>query len=169
MIFGKTFSGSFTSSAMFTESSKPTMAKKARVVAVLTAMKIDLSSGVSNMITRDRSALPPPMANRPTRMTSTRPLSSTRVKTMLAFTLSATPRRLIKATRHMKASARMVVRPSLKSAPPSPIQSSRTTLTIASRLEAKARAAVEAEVIPEHITVKQTRKVTKCTPKALCV
>ena len=40
---------------------------------------------------------------------------------------------------------------------------------MASRLLAKARDAVDAEVMPEHITVKQTRKVTKCTPKALCV
>ena len=57
-ILGKTFDGSLTSSAMFTESSKPTMAKNASDVAVVTAMKIDLSSGVSNMTTRDRSALP---------------------------------------------------------------------------------------------------------------
>ena len=50
----------------------------------------------------------------------------------------------------------------------SPSQSARTTLTIASRLAAKAREAVAAEVIPEHITVKQTRNVKKWTPNALC-
>jgi hypothetical protein len=36
-------------------------------------------------------------------------------------------------------------------------------------LAEKARAAVEAEVRPEHITAKATRKVTKCRPKALWV
>ena len=40
---------------------------------------------------------------------------------------------------------------------------------MASKLAAKARDAVAAEVMPEHITAKQTRKVTKCTPNALCV
>ena len=34
---------------------------------------------------------------------------------------------------------------------------------------AKAYDAVEAEVMPEHITVKATMNVRKCTPKALCV
>ena len=38
---------------------------------------------------------------------------------------------------------------------------------MASRLAAKAREAVDAEVMPEHMTVKQTRKVKKCTPNAL--
>ena len=42
MILGKIFSGFLTSSAMFTESSKPTMAKKARVVPAVTARKIAL-------------------------------------------------------------------------------------------------------------------------------
>ena len=84
---------------------------------------------------------------------------------MLALTLSATPRMLISAMRAMKPSARVKVRPSLTStSAPWPC----TTLANAARLAAKARAAVEAEVIPEHMTVKQTRKVTKCTPKALC-
>ena len=58
MIRGKIFSGSFVSSAMFTESSKPTMAKKASEVPAVMAMKIDLSSAVSNMTTREKSALP---------------------------------------------------------------------------------------------------------------
>ena len=34
---------------------------------------------------------------------------------------------------------------------------------------AKALAAVDAEVMPEHITAKATMKVTKWMPKALCV
>ena len=37
------------------------------------------------------------------------------------------------------------------------------------RLAANARDAVEAEVIPEHITVKATMKVMKWMPNALCV
>ena len=37
------------------------------------------------------------------------------------------------------------------------------------RLEANACDAVEAEVMPEHITVNATRKVTKWMPNALCV
>jgi hypothetical protein len=36
-------------------------------------------------------------------------------------------------------------------------------------LAAKAREAVEAEVMPEDITAKATRKVTKWMPNALCV
>ncbi|CAM5719993.1 hypothetical protein SHIRM173S_06229 [Streptomyces hirsutus] len=36
------------------------------------------------------------------------------------------------------------------------------------RFAAKAREAADAEVIPEHITVKHTRKVRKCLPNALC-
>ena len=36
-------------------------------------------------------------------------------------------------------------------------------------LDANARDAVDAEVMPEHITVKQTMKVTKWMPNALCV
>ena len=37
------------------------------------------------------------------------------------------------------------------------------------RKPAKALDAVEAEVMPEHMTVNATRKVTKWMPKALCV
>ena len=83
---------------------------------------------------------------------------------MLALTLSATPRRLIAATSAMKPSASTRVRPSLTStSAPCP----RTTLAKAARFAANAREAVEAEVMPEHMTVKQTRKVTKWMPKAL--
>lgn len=38
----------------------------------------------------------------------------------------------------------------------------------ANRLAAKACDAVAADVRPEHITVKQTIKVRKCRPNALC-
>ena len=68
----------------------------------------------------------------------------------------------------MNPNARTVVRPSLNSDAIPPSQSARMTFTIASRLAAKAREAVAADVMPEHITVKQTRNVTKCTPNALC-
>ena len=40
-------------------------------------------------------------------------------------------------------------------------------LTPTARLEAKARDAVDADVIPEHITVKATMNVKKCTPNAV--
>ena len=63
---------------MLTESSKPTMAKKASEVPAVTAMKMDLSSGVSKMTTREKSALPWVTAKIPTKITISRPLSSTR-------------------------------------------------------------------------------------------
>ncbi len=56
--FGKIRDGSLVSSAMFTESSKPTIAKKASEVAVDTDSSSVLSSGVSNITTREKSALP---------------------------------------------------------------------------------------------------------------
>src|SRR5687768_7799598 len=43
---GNTFTGSLVSSAMFTESSKPTIAKNANDVAAVTAMKAFLSEAV---------------------------------------------------------------------------------------------------------------------------
>ena len=46
------------SSAMLTESSKPTMAKNASAVAVATAMNVPLPSADSNTTTRSKSALP---------------------------------------------------------------------------------------------------------------
>ena len=57
---GKIFSGSLVSSTMFTESSKPTIAKNAIDVAAVTARKRPLSSGFSNVVTR--SKLPSPWA-----------------------------------------------------------------------------------------------------------
>ncbi len=62
IIFGKMPGGSLHSSAMLTESSKPTIAKNASDVAVVTARKTFLSSGVSKATTREKSASPPPMA-----------------------------------------------------------------------------------------------------------
>ncbi len=92
MTFGKIRTGSFVSSAMFTESSNPTMAKNASDVAVVTARKTLLSSGVSNATTREKSASPPKIANSPTMITSSRPDSSISVSTTFALTLSPTPR-----------------------------------------------------------------------------
>lgn len=62
IIVGKILVGSRVSSAMFTESSNPTMAKNANDVAVVTARKMLLSSGVSNTVTREKSARPCDMA-----------------------------------------------------------------------------------------------------------
>jgi hypothetical protein len=36
------------------------------------------------------------------------------------------------------------------------------------KFAAKNRDAVDADVMPEHITTNTARKVTNCTPKALC-
>src|SRR5689334_18826468 len=52
---GNTRTGSLVSSAMFTESSKPTIAKKASDVAVVTARNAFLSLAVSNATTREKS------------------------------------------------------------------------------------------------------------------
>ncbi|MNN96760.1 hypothetical protein D3C81_2157940 [compost metagenome] len=75
----------------------------------------------------------------------------------LAFTLSAAPRRFTNITSSMKPSAPNVIQVLSASMPKA-----------ANRLAAKACDAVAADVSPELITVKQTMKVRKCTPKALC-
>lgn len=51
--FGKVVTGFLVSSAMFTESSKPTIAKNASDVAVVTAKKTFLSDAVSNATIRE--------------------------------------------------------------------------------------------------------------------
>ena len=58
IIFGKFLTGSCVSSAMFTESSKPTIAKKASAVAAVTAKKAPLSFGSSNTMVREKSTSP---------------------------------------------------------------------------------------------------------------
>ena len=90
--------GSLHSSAMLTESSKPTMAKKARVVAAITGQNALPSPAVLNSGTRDTSPWPAPIAHRPMKMMISRPVSSTQVSRTFAFTLSPTPRKLIAAT-----------------------------------------------------------------------
>ena len=80
------------------------------------------------------------------------------MSTTLALTLSPTPRKLTAATTSMNTSAMIVTRPA---------ESSKSKVT--AKLAANARDAVDADVIPDAITVKATRNVRKCTPKALWV
>jgi hypothetical protein len=159
IILGKLRTGSWISSAMFTESSKPTMAKNASEVAAVTARNALLSLGLPNTMVREKSVLPSNIAKKPTRITSISPESSTQVSTTLALTLSPTPRRLTAATSAMNASAIPIRRLVSSGSIPKPI----------ARLAAKALDAVDAEVMPEHITAKATMKVRKWIPKALCV
>ncbi len=143
---------------MFTESSNPTIAKKASEVAAVTAMKAFLSSAVSNATTREKSTSAPPVnAHSPTRITTSRPVISMMVKNTLSLTLSPTPRRLTRASAVMKnsASATTPAVPKLKSKP-------------LKKFAANVRAAVDADVIPEHITTKAMRNVTNWMPNALC-
>ena len=160
IIFGKSRTGSLHSSAMLTESSKPTMAKNASDVAAVTAKKTLRSSELSKTTTREKSALPWVTAHRPMKMMSRRPDSSTMVSTTLALTLSPTPRKFTAATRAMNPSAT-----SISANPPTSNPRSNPSL----RKPANALLAVDALVMPEHITVKATRKVTKWIPNALCV
>jgi hypothetical protein len=81
------------------------------------------------------------------------------MRTMFALTDSLTPRRLTAATSAMNDSASTVISVVFSASSPKPF----------ARLDANAREAVEALVIPEHITVNATMKVRKCTPNALCV
>ena len=144
---------------MLTESSNPTMAKNASVVAAITGQTRLPSGGAANCVTRDTSPCPAPIAHRPMKMMIRRPVSSTQVSTTFAFTLSPTPRKLTTATSAMNS------RPTMRDADPAreiEIESVR-------RFAANARDAVEAEVMPEHMTAKATMKVTKWMPNALCV
>ena len=133
------------------------MAKKASVVAPITAQKALLSGDTLNSTIRDTSPCPAPIAHKPMQMMMSSPVSSMQVRTTLAFTLSPTPRKLTIATTAMKATP-MSVTPSVAKSKPN----------AAERFAAKAREAVEAEVMPEHITAKATIKVTKWMPNALC-
>jgi hypothetical protein len=148
--FGKIFDGSLLSSTMFTESSKPTMAKKASVVAAMTDQNTPRSPAGSKVRTRDTSPCPAPMAQKPMTMMMSKPVSSMQVSTTLTFRLSPTPRKLMMATSAIKTRP-MSVMPKASSPRSKPVE----------KLAAKALEAVDAEVIPEHITAKATRKVTK--------
>src|SRR6476469_6066797 len=135
---------------MLTEYSKPTMAKKASEVAAVTPKNTPLSSPEENTTTSVKSARPWVTAKRPTKMTSSRPDSSTSVSTTLALTLSPTPRKFTAATSSMKPRA-IAVMP----VPPTGRSNPKPSLTN----PANALAAVEAEEMPEHITVNATRNV----------
>ena len=76
IIFGKFRTGSLVSSAMFTESSKPTIAKNANDVAAVTATKGLLPSAGAISPAAEKSASPKPRAYRPIRMMISRPESS---------------------------------------------------------------------------------------------
>ena len=82
----------------------------------------------------------------------------------LNFTLSPTPRRLISASRTMNDIAMMVMVPVPGASSSQPLTTSPPVRFWASTLED-----VEALVMPEQMTAKATRKVTKWIPKALCV
>ena len=90
-------------------------------------------------------------------------VTSTRVRITLNFTDSPTPRRLISASSTMKPSAIRVMVPVPGSVDP-PLAIRPPMRFWASTLDD-----VEALVMPEQITAKATRKVTKCMPNALCV
>ena len=83
-------------------------------------------------------------------MTISRPVISMIVRTTLSFTLSLTPRKLIAASAAMNNSA-MAAIPTLPQSRPKPLI----------RFDANACDAVDAEVIPEHITTNATMKVKK--------
>jgi hypothetical protein len=93
------------------------------------------------------------------KMMISRPVSSTQVSRTLNFTLSPTPRKLIAATSSMNPRAtRVIAIPPVRPRPKA-----------LDMLAANARDAVDAEVMPEHITAKATINVTKWMPNALCV
>ncbi len=129
---------------MLTESSKPTIAKKASVVAAITGQNMPPSPAL-NWVIRETSPCPAPIAHRPMKMMISSPVSSTHVSTTFAFTLSATPRKFTAATTAMNARPVMVM--------PKP---ERFRPNAFDMLAENAREAVEAEVMPEHITAKAT-------------
>ncbi len=159
MIFGKIRTGSLVSSAMFTESSNPTIAKNASAVAAVTALNGDSPSGTLKSVSREVSPSPPISAQAPIPITISRPLSSTQVSTTFAFTLSPTPRRFTSAISVMNASEVII-----SSAP-----RSASMCTAEKKFAANAFDALDAEVRPEHITANVSRKVRKWIPNALCV
>ena len=158
---GKVREGSLTSSTMLTESSKPTIAKNATVVAMVIARNADFSPGVSKTTTRPTSPSPLTTAHAPMAMITVSATTTTEVSTTLSFTLSPTPRRLTAARTIMKPSATARVAPVPVGTPP------RRLSRPSSRLEATSPEDVEALVMPEQTTAKATRKVRKWVSKAL--
>lgn len=98
--------GFLVSSAMFTESSNPTKAKKPSAVAPSTlVISANPVPPASNSPSREGSPPPDSTAYAPIPMITSRPLSSTSVRTTLAFTDSETPRRFSAASARTKATA----------------------------------------------------------------
>ena len=95
------------------------------------------------------------ITQKPMPITMASAVTSTRVSTTLNFTLSPTPRRLIRARNTMNPSATTSVAVVEVGTPPM-VPSRPASRLAASRLED-----VEALVMPEQTTVKATRNVTK--------
>ena len=127
------------------------------MVAPTTGQNAPPSPAALNCSARETSPWPAAMAATPMTTMISRPVSSTQVSSTLSFTLSPTPRKLTAATSAMKASAIAVM-------PMPPAESSPKATC---RLAAKAREAVDAEVMPEHITAKATMNVRNWMPNAL--
>ena len=92
MIFGNVFEGSLVSSAMFTESSNPTMAKNASEVAAVTAPNAFCPAGARMCVSCEMSPLPPVSAHKPDDDDHQQTGELDSVSTTLTLTLSPTPR-----------------------------------------------------------------------------
>src|ERR1043165_3405013 len=156
--FGKIRTGTWHSSAMFTESSKPTIAKNASEVAELTATS-QVWSAVLISVSLLASPSPLATAYTPTAMMISRPDSSTMVSTTLALTDSPTPRKLTSAISSTNRTAINVVR-----------RSDAVRPNVLTRyVSPNATAADDADVMPEHITANATMKVRNWILNARCV
>ena len=130
----------------------------APVVAMVIARKADFSPGVSKTTTRPTSPSPLTTAHAPMAMITVSATTTTEVSTTLSLMLSPTPRKLMAASAAMNPSASSATPNFDGSATPMPSK----------KFAEKARDAVDAEVIPEHMTTNATRNVTKWIPNALC-
>ena len=144
---------------MLTESSKPTMAKKASVVAAITGQNALPSAGVLNSVMRERR---PARADRPQADDD----DDQQAGELDAGEHDIGLHALADAAEIDDRDNRHEGEPDQRDADAArEVEAERAV----DRLAAKAREAVEAEVMPEHITAKATMKVTKWMPKALCV
>ena len=135
---------------MFTESSKPTMAKKARPAAAVTAPNRPWPCGACNCVTCEKSPPPPPSAHRPIKMINRSPDSSTQVSTTLALTLPDA------AEVHNRDQGDERERDQRDLDAVAEIEVEGLAQVRRERLDA-----VDAEVMPEHITVNATMNVRK--------
>ena len=79
------------------------------MVAAITGQNRPPSGLERNCMTRETSPSPSPIAQSPMTIMINSPVSSTQVRTTLAFTLSPTPRKLIAATAAMNTSPTIVM------------------------------------------------------------